>query len=157
MHYLTNLQNSLNKVLFNWWPDDEGCSSLCHLYDGDGFIVDDITTVDILARLSNLEGSVMSVIAMDRIGVGTDFEDKDDFQDLTENQVALLNFALDLGEVIKTKYINTYKYKSLNNIIADIIKTANLLFKDTSHESLFDETFKRASGLVNNYKNHFSF
>ena len=152
MDYLTSFyKNSSNIILSTslHFASEEVFYSGSDIVDDCGITVEDISMVDMLCRLYKVEGDILTINAMNKINIGTELEDADDFADLTVNQVAILNFALALGDAVRFGYYEHFDNKLVYHAIGSILVAANSLFTDYANKRLFLETFCRAANICN--------
>ncbi|WP_434526519.1 hypothetical protein [Photorhabdus asymbiotica] len=144
-HYISTFIAAKRRLVIELASPDSDPYLEPNAYDDYGTIVDTTSSIDIFHCLVNVEGEIMTVVAMNNLSIGTDVECPDDFGDLTENEVLLLDLACDLGRALRNSfYLSLLKYSaSARKWIGNIVNVANRLFAGGKYETLFQDTFMR--------------
>lgn len=141
--YTTTFAIAVRNALIEIVPvDEEDYSCGSDLRDDLGVIINEETYIDINYRFADLEGEVRTLLAMNRIGVGTESINNPDCPSLTVNQALLINLAMDLNRVIHTSlYLDLFKKNTFcAQMLVSIVEMAEAVLSDDEEQDVFKDS-----------------
>lgn len=138
--YTTTFPIAARNILMEFVPvDEENYSRGSDLLDFCGVRINEDTYIDINHRFADLEGEVRTLLAMNRVDIGTNPDNDPDFPWLTVNQALLVNLAMDLNGVIHTSlYQNLLKQNIFcAKMLVSIVEMADAVFTDDGQQHVF--------------------
>lgn len=141
--YTTTFPIAVRNILLETVPvDEEDYSRGSDLRDYHGVVINEETYIDINHRFADLEGEVRTLLAMNRIGVGTQSYNDPDCPSLSINQALLINLALDLNGVIHTSlYLELFKKNIFcAQMLVSIVEMAEAVLSDDEEQDVFKDT-----------------
>lgn len=141
--YTTTFPIAVRNILLEIVPvDEEDYSRGSDLRDDLGVVINEETYIDINHRFADLEGEVRTLLAMNRIGVGTESFNDPDCPSLSVNQALLINLAMDLNRVIHTTlYQDLFKKnKFCAQMLVSIVEMAEAVLSDNEEPDVFKDS-----------------
>lgn len=162
LDHICRFNDAQNRMLMNYERDELEQAPERVLFDAIGTPVNEEASIELITRLIDMEGELMTLRAMKNLGVKENvfYYTDNPVAVLSANEAALCEFAYLLGKHISNEFYTVFLRKSqlARELIGNIIRIGNDALKDPGYDlhTVFEESVM-ANSSWNNQKNFKTF